>query len=109
MSRLSGVYVLLACLCWLSSAVVYAADTDNAAADWPQWRGPQRDGIAREKGLLQRWTGKGPALEWQATGMGDGYASVAIAQGKILTMGKRKDTVYVMARDGHGGHQPWPT
>ena len=86
-----------------------AGDTEKSAADWPQWRGPQRDGIAQEKGLLQRWTGKGPPLDWKADGLGEGYASLVIADGKIFTMGKRGNTVFVVARDGDDGHQLWAT
>ncbi|MBI3416163.1 MAG: hypothetical protein HY043_12770, partial [Verrucomicrobia bacterium] len=48
-----------------------------ASADWPQWRGPHRDGISTEKGLLQDWPAGGPPLAWKATGLGAGYATVA--------------------------------
>ena len=42
-------------------------------ADWPQWRGPNRDGVSTETGLLQAWKPGGPPLAWRATGLGTGY------------------------------------
>jgi outer membrane protein assembly factor BamB len=57
------------------------------AADWPQWRGPNRDGICTETGLLKSWPEGGPKLVWELTGLGKGYSSLAIADGKLYTMG----------------------
>ena len=56
-------------------------------ADWPQWRGPNRDGICSETGLLKNWPEDGPALLWETTGLGPGYASMAIVDGRLYTMG----------------------
>ncbi|HVX61666.1 MAG TPA: serine/threonine protein kinase, partial [Pirellulales bacterium] len=49
-----------------------------SAADWPQWRGPNRDGISTEKGLLEKWPADGPKLLWQKTDVGEGYATPAV-------------------------------
>jgi outer membrane protein assembly factor BamB len=57
------------------------------AADWPQWRGLHRDARSEETGLLQDWPKTGPRLAWKALGLGSGYSSVAIAHGRIFTMG----------------------
>ena len=59
-----------------------------AAADWPQWRGPERDGISKEADLLTEWPAGGPPLVWKVTGLGDGYASVAVAAGRVYTQGQ---------------------
>ena len=67
--------------------VAVAAKTD----DWPQFRGPGRDGISAETGLLSQWPADGLPLLWQCEGLGKGYSSVSIADGKIFTMGDRKD------------------
>src|SRR6516165_11560712 len=83
----------------LLSASLTAGDTDKSAADWPQWRGPHRDGLADDTGLLQRWSPEGPPLAWKTSGLGEGYASVVIADVKIFTMGRRKNVVFVVARD----------
>ena len=63
----------------------------NAAVDapWPQFRGPNRDGLSTEKGLLESWPAEGPKLLWTATGMGEGYSSVSVAGGLVLTMGNQ--------------------
>jgi len=60
---LSGVFIASTLLC--VPAVVF-----NAADDWPQWRGPNRDGVSAEKGLLQAWPAGGPPLAWTASGAG---------------------------------------
>ncbi|MGD8787609.1 MAG: PQQ-like beta-propeller repeat protein [Phycisphaerales bacterium] len=57
------------------------------AADWPQWRGPNRDGICSETGLLKSWPKKGPKLLWELTGLGAGYSSMSIVDGRLYTMG----------------------
>jgi outer membrane protein assembly factor BamB len=57
------------------------------AADWPQWRGPNRDGICAETGLLESWPEGGPKLLWEIKGLGTGYSSLTIVDGKLYTMG----------------------
>ncbi len=63
--------------------------TDPEVADWPQFHGPGRDSICREEGLLQEWPDEGPKLLWTLEGLGRGYSMVAIAGGKLFTMGDR--------------------
>jgi outer membrane protein assembly factor BamB len=60
------------------------------AEDWPQWRGPNRDGVCREMGLLKQWPQGGPTLLWEISGLGTGYSTVSIANGKLYTMGDRQ-------------------
>jgi hypothetical protein len=45
-----------------------------SGADWPQWRGPNRDGISPDTGLLSEWPTDGPPLAWKGTGIGHGYS-----------------------------------
>src|SRR5262245_29878984 len=85
------------CAVWIS--LIGRADFSCAAggaksAYWPQWRGAGRDDISTEKGLLQRWPEDGPAGVWVGTGLGDGYSSVVIENGRIYTTGDRKDGEY---------------
>ena len=75
--------------------------------DWPQWRGPNRDGISTEKGLLKAWPAAGPPLAWRTTGAGEGYSSFAAAHGRLYTMGARDGTEYVMAFDAATGKKLW--
>lgn len=42
------------------------------SADWPQWQGPDRNAISKEKGLLQEWPKDGPPLVRKVTGIGGG-------------------------------------
>jgi outer membrane protein assembly factor BamB len=76
--------------------------------DWPSWRGPNRDGISSEKGLLKEWPEDGPTLAWQSTGLGNAYSGVAVAGGKIYTMGQRRDTDLICL-DGKNGKELWAT
>ena len=46
--------------------------TVAAAADWPQWQGPDRNAISQETGFLQAWTPEGPPLAWKVDGLGLG-------------------------------------
>src|SRR5688500_7825198 len=57
-----------------------------AAADWPQWRGPRRDGVSRETGW--QWPDAGPRRLWSAQ-VGEGYSTVAVSRGRLYTMGNR--------------------
>jgi outer membrane protein assembly factor BamB len=72
------------------------------AADWPQWRGPKRDGHSTETALLQQWSADGPPIVWKTNGLGAGYASVSVAAGKIYTMGDRGDSSFVHALSAAG-------
>src|SRR4051812_32046926 len=75
--------------------------------DWPQWRGRKRGGASAEKGLLKDWPAGGPALVWRAQGAGEGYSSMAAANGKLYTLGARADTEYVIAYDIASGKRLW--
>jgi len=59
---------------------------EPTAGDWPQWRGPNRDGISTEKGWLTQWPKGGPKMLWKAK-VGSGHCSVAIAGDRLYTMG----------------------
>ncbi len=109
MSLRSFTIRVVAALVCLPAAAIFAGDTEKSTANWPQWRGPHRDGVAADKGLLQHWDSAGPPLAWKSAGLGEGFASVAITDGKIFTMGKRQNKVFVMARDGSDGHELWAT
>ena len=81
----------------------------QSAAVWPQWRGPNRDGISKETGLLKQWPADGPPLVWKATGAGSGYSSFSISDGKLYTMGLRGDREFVIAFDVATGKEAWAT
>jgi hypothetical protein len=88
---------------------VWAVAAAQVGGDWPQWRGPNRDGISKETGLLKQWPENGPPLVWKAAGAGTGYSSLAISNGRIYTIGLRGDREYVIAFDVATGKQIWAT
>src|SRR4051812_39169598 len=67
------------------------------AGDWPQWRGPKRDGHSTDTGLLKEWPSDGPRLVWSTNGLGGGFSSVSVAEGRIYTMGDEPDSSFVYA------------
>src|SRR5512143_1762234 len=90
-----------------TSAALLALTTLVSANDWPQWRGPLRDGISAETGLLKSWPAGGPPLSWTAKALGLAYSGVAVSAGKIYTLGDQKDGCYVVALDEKAGNQLW--
>jgi outer membrane protein assembly factor BamB len=97
---------------WLGaalSATVQQGPKTGGAADWYQWRGPNRDGISQETGLLQSWPTQGPPLAWRVGGAGDGYSSFSAAQGRLFTMGAHGGTEHVIAFDAATGRKIWET
>ena len=81
----------------------------QAGANWPQWRGPNRDGVSKETGLLKQWPENGPPLLWKASGAGRGYSSFSVANGRLYTMGLRGDREFVVAFDIANGKEAWAT
>jgi outer membrane protein assembly factor BamB len=78
------------------------------AADWPQWRGPERSGISRETGLLKEWPSEGPKLVWQAKEIGDGYSTPAVVGDRLyLISNKGMDDEFVQVISVTDGKQLW--
>jgi outer membrane protein assembly factor BamB len=77
--------------------------------DWPQWRGPNRDGKSTETGLLKSWPTEGPPKLWTITGLGAGFSTPSVAAGKIYVMGAvdKKDGVFCL--NEADGKQVWFT
>ncbi|HEX6163026.1 MAG TPA: PQQ-binding-like beta-propeller repeat protein [Vicinamibacterales bacterium] len=80
-----------------------------APNDWFQWRGPNRDGISQETGLLQEWPKAGPPQVWRITGVGNGYSSFSSSGGRLYTLGARAGIEYVVALDRATGRKVWET
>jgi outer membrane protein assembly factor BamB len=75
--------------------------------DWHQWRGPQRDGLSPDRGLLKQWPGGGPPLAWKATGMGRGYSSVSVLGDRLFTMGEAGGKSNLLALNPADGKVLW--
>lgn len=84
-------FLVLGTLLWASAAP--AVNT----SDWPQFRGPGRDGKSTATGLLDRWPEEGPPLAWAVEDLGPGFASVVVGDGLIYTTGLEEETGYVYA------------
>lgn len=101
---------------FLGSVISLAADSAHATATliaapepgWPQFRGPRRDGISTETGLLPSWPEAGPRLLWSASGTGRGFSSPIIADGRLFITGDFGEDLQVMAFD-LAGKPLWKT
>jgi hypothetical protein len=92
------------CLLLLTSLSLAAAGPHHTLIrspepGWPQWRGPYRDGISDETGLLQQWPASGPHLLWKIENLGHGWSSPVITRGKIFITGDIGDDLTVFAFD----------
>ena len=76
LKRITIVASIVLCICSIAGAV-----------DWPQFRGPTRDGLSSETGLMKKWPDGGPDELWSFGDLGKGYASVAVVDGIIYTTG----------------------
>jgi outer membrane protein assembly factor BamB len=94
----------LACLTLLA-----AAAQQSGSGNWPQWRGPDRTGVARETGLLKSWPADGPRLVWKAQGLGGGHSTPSIAGGRIFGLSYRGQDEVVWALDAASGKEQWHT
>lgn len=86
------------------------------ADDWPQFRGPERSGVSKEKGLLKAWPKGGPKLAWTFKDAGLGFSSVAVVKGVVYTLGTDFDVKkpnnsakdeYVIAINEKDGKELW--
>jgi outer membrane protein assembly factor BamB len=80
--------------------------SENATSDWPQWRGPNRDGISKETGLLKSWPAGGPKVLWRAPS-GEGYSAISVSGGRAYTMYGHSDDEVLVCLDANTGKELW--
>lgn len=85
----------------------FSVSTFAANFDWPQWRGPNRDDVSKETGLLKSWPEGGPKKVWSYENAGNGYSGPAIANGKFFTLGTRDNSEILIALDANTGKELW--
>src|SRR5262245_38203287 len=78
-----------------------------SAADWPQWRGPDRTDISKETGLLKFWPEGGPKRVWLFENAGLAYSGPAIVKGKLYTLGTRDGSEILLVLDANTGKEVW--
>jgi outer membrane protein assembly factor BamB len=78
-----------------------------AEIEWPTWRGPKRDAISAETGLLKSWPEDGPKQLWRVEGLGAAYSSLATSHGLIFTMGLVDEDECLLALNLKDGKPKW--
>jgi len=87
---------------------LYLLPPGSRAADWPQWRGPQRNGISAETGLLAEWPKDGPKLVWQVKDIGSGYSTPSVVGDRLYLLSNQGlDNESVQALDAKDGKRVW--
>ena len=110
-----GIQIMLRCCVCVMFALGLLTFAESKADDqvkspvWPQFRGPHRDDVSADTGLLNQWPKEGPPVVWKTPGMGEGFSSVAIAGGKVFTLGNQARQTYVRAVDQASGKLLWST
>jgi outer membrane protein assembly factor BamB len=95
-----------ALLCASALAPMIASNT-APEAEWPQWRGPLRNGLSSEIGLLKQWPANGPAVTWSITNLGEGYGSLAIKADRIYVQGTKGAESAVFCLNRTDGKTIW--
>jgi outer membrane protein assembly factor BamB len=99
--------VIVAVLALGAGVVTGARPAPPAAADWPQWQGPDRTGISKETGLMKEWPSSGPPVVWSAQNLGNGYGSMAVAGDRIYLQGMVGGNSTVFALNRADGKAVW--
>lgn len=93
----------------LLASLTPAAELTVKPTDWPQYRGPHRDAISPDKGLLQQWPESGPNKLWTISGIGGGYSTVSVVDGMVFGTGQRSNKECLYALKESDGSLVWMT
>ncbi|RKU12754.1 hypothetical protein C6502_05255 [Candidatus Poribacteria bacterium] len=88
------------------SALVCSGILTAIATEWPQWRGPNRDGISDEVGLLKEWSPNGPKVLWKVP-LGEGFSGISVSQDRVYTMFSKGNDEFVVCLDATDGQEIW--
>lgn len=75
---------------------------NGGSPEFSQWRGPERNGIYKEKGLMKSWPVNGPAMQWVFEGLGYGHGSVATGKNKLFVLGMSQGEGFLYILDYNG-------
>jgi len=90
----------------LSCAALKAVASTDWNNEWHQWRGPNRDGVSLERGILKNWPEGGPKTLWRVS-IGEGFSGITISQGRIYTMYAKGNDEFVVCRSATDGTAIW--
>lgn len=99
---LNAIRLGVVCSCILT---IHQVDADQGP--WPQWRGPERDDISEETGLLQEWPEGGPPRQWLFEDCGVGYGGPAIVDDRVYILGGRGEEELLLCLDAKNGQELW--
>ena len=91
---------------FLLVTMVYQLPTAANGDDWPNWRGPSRNGISTEKDWLHTWPADGPKIRWKAN-VGIGFSSISVVDGRLYTLGNTDNRDTVTCLDSSSGTVLW--
>ncbi len=94
---------LAAALCM---PIAHALADQHGAGDWPQWRGPNRDGVSHEEGIAREWPASGPPVVWRQP-MGIAYSAVSVVGSRLYTMIATDDEEFAVCLDVADGSEIW--
>jgi outer membrane protein assembly factor BamB len=87
-------------------SIVLIACVAGIAADWPQFLGPERDGVSKETGLLQTFPKSGPTVVWEKK-LGDGYSGPVVAGERVIVFSRQDDSEVVECLEAASGKPKW--
>jgi outer membrane protein assembly factor BamB len=93
-----------------SDTVGYSAPPNtvpSGPSDWPQWRGPERNGVSKDTGLSKQWPSSGPQRAWSISSLGEGYGSLAIKGDRIFVQGTSGSSSVVFCLNRADGKTVW--
>ena len=93
----------------ITLSIGFALTQNLRGEDWPQWRGPQRDGVSHETGLLKSWPESGPPLVWMFRECGLGYGGPSVVGNRLYINGTRDDREVLLLLDAATGDEKWAT
>src|SRR6266540_3504581 len=79
----------------------------SGPSDWPQWRGPERNGVSKDTGLIKQWPSSGPQRAWSISSLGEGYGSLAIKGDRIFVQGTSGSSSVVFCLNRSDGKTVW--
>jgi outer membrane protein assembly factor BamB len=103
------IFVFFTLVLWAVVLAVSLSTGPAQAGDWPQWRGPNRDGHSPDTGLLKTWPKDGPKLLWKQTGMGSGYTNVSVVGDRVYLAGDLGVSCDLIALSAADGKPLWKT